>query len=116
MNVAFDPWIPVVDTTGKRAMASLHDVLVQGKKFADLAVSPHERVSLTRLFLCIAHAALNGPKNYEEWREVPNRLPEAVNKYLTDWKDSFELFHKAKPWLQVAGCQNGKRQSCHGIH
>lgn len=102
MNVAFDPWIPVVDTTGKREMASLHDVLVQGEKFTDLAVRPHERVSLMRLFLCVAHAALNGPKNYDEWCEVPKRLPEAAKKYLAEWKDTFELFHKEKPWLQIA--------------
>lgn len=103
MNVAFDPWIPVVDTTGKRELASLQDVLVKGEKFADLAVRPHERVSLMRLFLCVAHAALDGPKDYDEWCEVPKRLPQAVKKYLAEWKDSFELFHKEKPWLQVAG-------------
>ncbi len=102
MNVAFDPWIPVVTTTGNRELANLCDVLAGGEKFADLAVRPHERVALMRLFLCVAHAALNGPKDYEEWCEVQKRLPEAVQKYLKDWKDSFELFHKEKPWLQVA--------------
>lgn len=102
MNVAFDPWIPVVTTAGKREPANLHDVLVEGGRFADLAVRPHERVALMRLFLCVAHAALDGPKDYYEWCEVPKRLPEAVQKYLTDWKDSFELFHKEEPWLQVA--------------
>ncbi len=102
MNVAFDPWIPVVNTSGKRELANLAGVLTEGEKFADLAVRPHERVSLMRLFLCIAHAALNGPRNYNEWREVSKRLPGAVKKYLLDWKDSFELFHKEKPWLQVA--------------
>jgi len=103
MNVAFDPWIPVVTTSGERKLASLCSVLTEGEKFADLAVRPHERVSLMRLFLCVAHAALDGPKNYDEWCEVPKRLPVAAQKYLTDWKDSFELFHKEKPWLQVAG-------------
>jgi CRISPR system Cascade subunit CasA len=110
MNVAFDPWIPVVDTTGKRKPASLHDVFVQGETFADLAVRPHERVSLMRLFLCVAHAALDGPKNYDEWCKVPKRLPEAVKKYLTEWKDSFELFHKEKPWLQVAGLKGIEKE------
>jgi len=110
MNVAFDQWIPVVDTTGTRTLASLHDVLVQGEKFVDLAVRPHERVSLMRFFLCVAHAALNGPKNYDEWRVVPKRLPEAVKKYLTDWKDSFELFHKEKPWLQVASLKGIEKE------
>ncbi len=104
MNIAFDPWIPVVTTSGKREVASLHDVLTEGDKYADLAVRPHERVSLMRLFICVAHAALNGPKDYYEWCEVPKRLPDAVQKYLTYWneKDSFELFHKERPWLQVA--------------
>jgi CRISPR system Cascade subunit CasA len=102
MNVAFDPWIPVVTGTGERKLASLSEILSRGGTFADLAVRPHERVSLMRLFLCVAHAALDGPKNYTEWREVPKRLPDAVLKYLMHWKDSFELFHKDKPWLQIA--------------
>ena len=102
MNVAFDPWIPVVTTSGKPSLASLCDALTKGEQFADLAVRPHERVALMRLFLCIAHGALSGPKDYDEWCEVPQRFPNAVQKYLADWKDSFELFHKEKPWLQVA--------------
>lgn len=102
MNVAFDPWVPAVTATGERTLVSLHAALTEGEKFADLAVRPHERVSLMRLFLCVVHAALDGPKNYAEWCEVPKRLPDAVRKYLTQWKDSFELFHKEKPWLQVA--------------
>ncbi|NTU50714.1 MAG: type I-E CRISPR-associated protein Cse1/CasA, partial [Desulfobulbaceae bacterium] len=44
----------------------------------------------------------------DEWREVPKRLPEAAQKYLTVWKDSFELFHKERPWLQVAGLKSAK--------
>ncbi len=103
MNVAFDPWIPVATTSGDRTLASLYSVLAEGEQFADLAVRPHERVSLMRLFLCVAHAALNGPKDYHEWCDVPKKLPGAVRKYLTVWKDSFELFHEEKPWLQVAG-------------
>jgi CRISPR system Cascade subunit CasA len=105
MNVAFDPWIPAVTTTGERKLVSLCAILTEGEKFADLAVRPHERVSLMRLFLCVAHAALDGPKNYPEWLEVPRRLPDAAQKYLTHWKDdedAFELYHKEKPWLQVA--------------
>lgn len=101
MNVAFEPWIPVVTTGGERRLASLCDAFVEGERFADLAVRPHERVALMRLFLCVAHAALDGPKDYDDWREVPRRLPDAARTYLTHWKDSFELFHETKPWLQV---------------
>ncbi|TWJ18392.1 CRISPR system Cascade subunit CasA [Geobacter argillaceus] len=108
MNVAFDPWIPVVSSSGRRELASLCSVLAEGEKYADLAVRPHERVALMRLFLCVAHAALDGPKNYDEWCEVPKRLPEAARTYLTEWKDSFELFHPTKPWLQVANLKPAK--------
>ena len=103
MNVAFDSWIPVADASGARKLVSLNEVFTEGNKFADLAVRPHERVSLMRLFLCIAHAALDGPKDYDEWLNVPNKLPEAANSYLTKWDDinSFELFHNEKPWLQI---------------
>lgn len=102
-NVAFDPWIPVVTLTGKSELASLAAVFTEGANFADLAVRPHERVALMRLFLCVAHAALNGPRDKTEWLEVSERLPEAAQTYLTTWKDSFELFHEEKPWLQVPG-------------
>lgn len=102
MNVAFDPWIPVMTITGERRLASLSEVFTDGEKFADLAVRPHERVSLMRLFICVAHAALKGPKNYDDWLDVPKRLVESAKTYLMEWKDSFELFHKEKPWLQVA--------------
>jgi len=48
MNVAFDPWIPVVTLGGKPKLASLCEVLTQGHLLADLSVRPHERVSLMR--------------------------------------------------------------------
>lgn len=102
MNVAFDPWVPVVTLDGKRQLVSLSDVFKNGTNYADLAVRPHERVSLMRLFLCVAHAALEGPKDYDEWFLVPERLPIAAEAYLIKWRDSFELFHPQKPWLQVA--------------
>lgn len=107
MNVAFEPWIPVVNSSGKSQLISLLTVLSEGERFVDLAVRPHERVSLMRLFLCVAHAALNGPKDYDEWCEVPKKLPDKVRTYLEEWeeKESFELFHPKKPWLQVAALE-----------
>ena len=109
MNVAFDKWIPVVDLDGKRELASLVDVLTEGSQYADLAVRPHERVSLMRLLVCISHAALDGPKDYKEWQDVPKKLPDASEKYLSMWKDWFELFHKVKPWLQIADLRGVKK-------
>lgn len=103
MNVAFDPWIPVISVIGERKLVSLEEVFTQGEKYADIVVRPHERVALMRLFICVAHAALNGPKDYSEWCDVPVNLSGAASNYLSKWKESFELFHEEKPWLQVAG-------------
>jgi CRISPR system Cascade subunit CasA len=102
MNVAFDSWIPTVTGGGDLKLASLYEALTEGENFADLAVRPHERVALMRLFLCVAHAALEGPKSRTEWTEAKKFLPDAACQYLNKWKDSFELFHPTKPWLQVA--------------
>ncbi len=104
MNVAFDPWIPVVNMHGKTGAGEAYATCsLRATSFWIWRCIPHERVSLMRLFLCVAHAALDGPKDYDEWCEVPKRLPEAVQKYLTVWKECFELFDPDKPWLQVAG-------------
>jgi len=111
MNVAFEPWIPVVTTSGERTLASLVDVFCEGEWFADLAVRPHERVSLMRLFICVAHAALDGPKDYDEWLNVPQKLPDAARQYLSKWKDSFELFHAENPWLQVKDLEGVKEDA-----
>ena len=109
MNVAFDPWIPVVTTTKEHKLISLCEALSEGENIADLAVRPHERVALMRLFLCVAHAALDGPKDEDDWYEVPEKLPEASISYLEKWKDSFELFHPTKPWLQIAELKPAKK-------
>lgn len=105
MNIAFDPWIPVTTSDGSSTLISVQEALTHGENYADLAVRPHERVALMRLLLCVSHAALDGPIDFDEWEQVPKRLPEAADKYLKEWdaKDSFELFHPEKPWLQVAG-------------
>lgn len=115
MNVAFDPWIPVVSSDGKPQLVSVHSVFTKGENYADLSVRPHERVSLMRLFLCIAHAALNGPKDYDEWLDCPEKLPVAADAYLRKWKDSFELFHPERPWLQVANISKSNEKSRVGI-
>lgn len=102
MNVAFDPWIPVLTHSGKPEQVSLEKVFTHGNEFADISVRPHERVALMRLFLCVAHAALNGPKNADEWEDLPETLPQETSRYLHKWRDSFELFHSEKPWMQIS--------------
>lgn len=99
MNVAFDDWIPVLEG-GRERLTSICDAL-SNEKIIDLTVLPHQRVAVMRLLMCVAHAALDGPRDYEEWVKARGRLPEAVQTYLGARKDLFELFHPERPWLQV---------------
>jgi CRISPR system Cascade subunit CasA len=87
---------------GRPCFVSLLQLLVEGHKYADLAVRPHERVALMRLIICVAHACLGGPDEEPDWEKIPERLADMAEKYLTVWKDFFELFDPAKPWLQIS--------------
>ena len=101
MNLVTEPWIPVVRPDGKPDTASLMQVFTEGKQFSELAVRPHERIALMRLLICIAQAALDGPKDSYDWDDAPNALPQAAKKYLEKWEPSFHLFDSEKPFLQI---------------
>lgn len=102
-NLIDEAWIPVLDMAGKAGRVGLGKCFADGAKIRDLAVRPHERVALLRLLLCIAHAALDGPKNGATWRAAQQNLPQAASGYLADWRESFWLFHPQQPFLQTAG-------------
>ncbi|MCK9523819.1 MAG: type I-E CRISPR-associated protein Cse1/CasA [Proteobacteria bacterium] len=108
MNVAFDPWIPVLDSKGNRVLVSPWDILTGGHQYIDLVVRPHERVALMRFLISLSHAALDGPRDFDAWESVPQDLPDAAQNYLKKWKEAFELFHPQKPWLQIAELQKTK--------
>ena len=101
MNLTTDPWIPVLWNDGATRAATLADIFVCGQDIRDLAVRPHERIALMRLFLCVAHAALDGPGDREEWSACLERLPAAARDYLQRWQPAFELFGDSQRFLQV---------------
>lgn len=100
MNLATEPWIPVVLKTGEHRLASLEDVFHVGDEYADLAVRPHERIALMRLLICVAQAALDGPADIDAWDNAPAKMPRAVALYLEHWRGRFGLFDKDYPFLQ----------------
>ena len=101
LNLAFDPWIPCIRSNGSSCLASLCQCCTD-PKITDIAVRPHERVSLMRFFLCIAYAALDIPEDYTECRDCFKNISSKIKIYLESQKDSFELFHETKPFLQIA--------------
>ena len=102
MNLVSDPWIPVVMQDGKHREVSLDAVFRDGESIADLAATPCQRIALTRLLICIAQAALDGPVDEADWLACRSRLADAALAYLAKWRHRFNLFGE-HAFLQVDG-------------
>ncbi len=102
MNLANDPWIPVILQDKTSATVSLRDIFTRGETIADLAANPCQRIALMRLLICVAQAALDGPADEAEWRDCRKRLAPAALAYLDQWQHRFNLFGE-HAFLQVDG-------------
>ncbi len=103
MNLVNDPWIPIVFQDGKTSLVSLDDAFALGHKIRDLNALPHERISVMRLLICVAQAALNGPKTYDEWGKCREQIASLSQSYLQKFSDKFELFGERTRFLQLEG-------------
>lgn len=101
MNLATEPWIPVVWDNGKSGLVSLSDAFTQADEIHDLAVRPHERIALMRLLVCITQAVLDGPSDYDDWKTCRPRIVPSALDYLKRWQHAFELFGNGQRFLQV---------------
>jgi CRISPR system Cascade subunit CasA len=101
MNLATEPWIPVVWENGEPGSASLLEAFRRGHEIRDLAVRPHERIALMRLLICIAQAALDGPADDDDWSSCLPRIVPAAVEYLGHWRHAFELFGDGQRFLQL---------------
>lgn len=86
-NLIDDPWIPVrwlPSASGETpALVSLADAFRRSREIADLDAAPHERIALTRLLVCIAHAAIGAPDSPDEWHDFGESLESDATAYLT---------------------------------
>jgi len=92
MNLTGDPWVPVVFISGESGLVSLADAFRRGDEVLDLVATPPQRIALTRLLVCIAQAALDGPTDEWDWRSCRDRIAPAALAYLHRWSGSFGLF------------------------
>lgn len=105
-NLIDSPWIPVrwraAATGDTPAMVSLDDAFSRSAEIADLDCAPHERIALTRLLVCITHAALGAPEDADEWGDFGNNLAEAIPAYLKrdDIHPHFNLLGDGPRFLQ----------------
>ncbi len=111
MNLTTDDWIPIVWNNGNSGIVSLREAFERGEEIRDLAVRPHERISLMRLLICIAQAALDGPNDQADWKTCLPRIVPAALDYLDRWRHTFELFGNGQRFLQVANLKKPATKS-----
>jgi CRISPR system Cascade subunit CasA len=98
MNLATDPWLPVIDKNNTRKQISLNELFQQPNEWTDLVLRPHERVSVMRFLTCLTQAALDRP---DDWDDAIRLIPESALAYLKKWEDHFDLYNPQKPFLQI---------------
>jgi len=99
-NLTTDPWIPVRWLDGRSTSVSLNELFAEASQIADLAVPPHERISILRLLVCITQAAHGAPKTSYDWDGWDIGLESSVAAYLAKWKDHFHLMGEGTRFLQ----------------
>ncbi|MFJ8195194.1 type I-E CRISPR-associated protein Cse1/CasA [Streptomyces sp. NPDC096094] len=105
------PWIDVLRCDGSQDELSLRQVFAQADDLrcvvGELAT---QELSLVRLLLAVAHDALDGPGDIEEWAELwedPDCFA-PVQAYLEQQREGFDLLHPVTPFLQTAGLRTAK--------
>jgi CRISPR system Cascade subunit CasA len=105
------PWIQVLRRDGSQDELSLRQVFEQAgglrRVTGDLAT---QEFALVRLLLAVAHDALDGPGDVEEWAELwedPDCFA-PVQAYLEEHRERFDLLHPVTPFLQTAKLRTAK--------
>ncbi|MFJ4828761.1 type I-E CRISPR-associated protein Cse1/CasA [Streptomyces sp. NPDC088747] len=113
--MAFDltsrPWIGVLRRDGRQDELSLRAVFEQAHELRRIVGDlPSQEFALLRLLLAVAHDALDGPQDIEQWADLwaDDACFDAVGPYLDRHRDRFDLLHPQAPFYQVAGLRTAK--------
>lgn len=108
MNLTNDPWIPVIYRDGTHSLVSLRQIFSEGENISDIEVRPQDRISLMRLFLCIAQgAAKDWPETMEAYQKINiDEYRQKAIQYLEERTHLFNLFDPKKPFLQISDLEN----------
>ncbi|MGA5123718.1 type I-E CRISPR-associated protein Cse1/CasA [Streptomyces pseudogriseolus] len=110
-DLTSQPWIGVLRCDGAQDELSLRQVFAQADELrCVLGELATQEFSLFRLLLAVAHDALDGPGDIEEWAELwkdPDCFA-PVQAYLDEHHGRFDLLHPVAPFGQTAGLRTAK--------
>ncbi|WP_329008627.1 type I-E CRISPR-associated protein Cse1/CasA [Streptomyces sp. NBC_01601] len=110
-DLTSQPWIGVLRTDGSQTELSLREIFARAGELrylmGELATV---EFALMRLLLAIAHDALDGPREMEDWGDLWEDADcfAPVAAYLDQCRDRFDLLHSAAPFFQTAGLRTQK--------
>ncbi|MEU3978860.1 type I-E CRISPR-associated protein Cse1/CasA [Streptomyces sp. NPDC026672] len=107
-----EPWIPVLRRRdGRQDELSLRGVFAQASDLARIVGDvPTQEFALLRLLLAVAHDALDGPQDADQWAEwwEDEDCFASVPSYLDAHRGRFDLLHPVAPFFQVAGLRTSR--------
>lgn len=105
-NLVTEPWIEVLDAQGVASTVSLSELFKDLEHIALVSGDmPTQDFAIFRLLLAIAHRAVEGPVDQNNWFELwedPQGFSQACQDYLSTWQHRFDLFDPQQPFYQVA--------------
>jgi CRISPR system Cascade subunit CasA len=106
-----EPWIGVLRLDGEQTQLSLREVFAQAGEVRRLVGDlPTQEFALLRLLLAIAHDALDGPRDVDEWADLwaDPQCFAGIGAYLDEHRERFDLLHPVRPFFQTAGLRTAK--------
>jgi CRISPR system Cascade subunit CasA len=101
-------WLPVIAMDGSRCEVSLKEALLEPHRWKGIeGGNPVETLSLYRLLLAIGHRAV-GPSADPRTALMKAWPRGAIEAYLDQWADHFDLLHPERPFLQVKALSQGQ--------
>ncbi|KOG07706.1 CRISPR-associated protein Cse1 [Streptomyces viridochromogenes] len=110
-DLTLRPWIPVLRQDGTQDELSLREVFAQADSLRRIVGDvPTQEFALLRLLLAVAHDALNGPRDTEDWAQLwaDNDCFAPVPGYFDAHLGRFDLLHPRTPFFQVADLRTAR--------
>ncbi|WP_333774696.1 type I-E CRISPR-associated protein Cse1/CasA [Streptomyces sp. IBSBF 3136] len=112
-DLTAQPWIPVLRLDGSQAELSLGEVFEQAHGLRRITGDlPTQEFALVRLLLAVAHDALDGPKDTDDWAQLWDEETcfAPVRPYLDKHRERFDLLHPQMPFFQTAGLRTAQEE------
>jgi len=114
-NLIDEPWIPCIDSLGKRVEYGIRDTLLKAHALREICDnSPLVTVAIHRLLLAILYRAYCGPQDFRSWRDLYGEgalSQEQLEGYLDKWRMRFDLASSSYPFFQIGQLETNNATS-----